>query len=78
VANASHELRTPLTVVKLRAEALREGALEEPEVATRFLSEIETEIDRLVRMVNDLLDLSRMEAGMDSGKRTLLNLAQLP
>jgi signal transduction histidine kinase len=77
VANASHELRTPLTVVKLRAEALREGALEEPEVALRFLSEIETEIDRLVRMVNDLLDLSRMEAGLDSGKRTLLNLGAI-
>jgi signal transduction histidine kinase len=77
VANASHELRTPLTVVKLRTEALREGALEEPEVATRFLSEIETEIDRLVRMVNDLLDLSRMEAGLDSGKRTLLNLGAI-
>jgi signal transduction histidine kinase len=77
VANASHELRTPLTVVKLRAEALREGALEDPEVANRFLSEIETEIDRLVRMVNDLLDLSRMEAGLDSGKRTLLNLGAI-
>jgi signal transduction histidine kinase len=77
VANASHELRTPLTVVKLRAEALREGALEEPEIALRFLSEIETEIDRLVRMVNDLLDLSRMEAGLDSGKRTLLNLGAI-
>jgi signal transduction histidine kinase len=77
VANASHELRTPLTVVKLRTEALREGALEDPEVAMRFLSEIETEVDRLVRMVNDLLDLSRMEAGMDDGKRTLLNLGAI-
>ena len=77
MANASHELRTPLTVVKLRAEALREGALEDPEVAKRFLAEIETEIDRLVRMVNDLLDLSRMEAGLDSGKRTLLNLGAI-
>ncbi len=74
VANASHELRTPLTVVKLRAEALREGALEDTEVAERFLGEIETEVDRLVRMVNDLLDLSRMEAGLDTGKRTALNL----
>jgi len=74
VANASHELRTPLTVVKLRAEALREGALDDVEVAERFLGEIETEIDRLVRMVNDLLDLSRMEAGLDSGKRGVLNL----
>jgi signal transduction histidine kinase len=74
VANASHELRTPLTVVKLRAEALREGALEDPEIAGRFLGEIEAEVDRLVRMVNDLLDLSRMEAGMHSGKRDLVNL----
>jgi signal transduction histidine kinase len=77
VANASHELRTPLTVVKLRAEALREGALEEPEIARRFLGEIETEIDRLVRMVNDLLDLSRMEAGLETSQRTLLNLSAI-
>jgi signal transduction histidine kinase len=77
VANASHELRTPLTVVKLRAEALREGAMEEPEVALRFLEEIEYEIDRLVRMVNDLLDLSRMEAGLESGKRAALNLSAI-
>ncbi|MEW5868080.1 MAG: HAMP domain-containing sensor histidine kinase [Chloroflexota bacterium] len=74
VANASHELRTPLTVVKLRTEALREGALEDTEVAVRFLTEIETEVDRLVRMVNDLLDLSRMEAGLAPGKRVRINL----
>jgi signal transduction histidine kinase len=77
VANASHELRTPLTVVKLRTEALQQGALDEPEVAGRFLDEIETEIDRLVRMVNDLLDLSRMEAGMDSNQRVPLNLSTI-
>ncbi len=77
VANASHELRTPLTVVKLRTEALREGALQDSEVAERFLSEIETEVDRLVRMVNDLLDLSRMEAGMIPGQRTTLNLGAI-
>jgi len=77
VANASHELRTPLTVVKLRAEALRGGALEEPDVAERFLGEIETEIDRLVRMVNDLLDLSRLEAGLEAGKRAQVNLSAI-
>ena len=74
VANASHELRTPLTVVKLRAEALREGALQDSEVAERFLGEIDSEVDRLVIMVNDLLDLSRMEAGLDSGQRVALDL----
>jgi len=77
VANASHELRTPLTAIKLRTEALREGALEEPEVAKQFLGEIDSEIDRVVRMVNDLLDLSRMEAGLEIGKRTILNLGTL-
>lgn len=77
VANASHELRTPLTVVKLHAEALRDGAIDEPEVANQFLSEIESEVDRLVRMVNDLLDLSRMEAGMISTKRSLINLSAI-
>jgi heavy metal sensor kinase len=77
VANASHELRTPLTVVKLRAEALRNGAMEEPAVAEQFLSEIEIEVDRLSFMVNDMLDLSRMEAGLASKQRSPLNLGTL-
>ena len=77
VANASHELRTPLTVVKLRAEALRNGAMEEPVVAEQFLSEIEIEVDRLSYMVNDMLDLSRMEAGLASKQRSPLNLGTL-
>ncbi len=74
VANASHELRTPLTTVKLRVEALRNGALEEPAVTEQFLSEIESEVDRLSRMVDDLLDLSRIEAGMAPKQRNSLNL----
>jgi signal transduction histidine kinase len=75
VANASHELRTPLTVVKLRTEALRDGALQEHAVAEQFLAEIESEVDRLGQMVNDLLDLSRMEAGLASKQRSILNMA---
>jgi two-component system OmpR family sensor kinase len=43
VANASHELRTPLTNIKLRAEALEDGALEDPEVARKFVQEIGSE-----------------------------------
>jgi signal transduction histidine kinase len=75
VANASHELRTPLTAVKLRAEALRNGALEDQAVAEQFTAEIEGEVDRLVCMVNDLLDLSRMEAGLVASQHNPLNLA---
>ncbi len=77
VANASHELRTPLTSVKLRVEALRTGAVNDPEVSERFLTEIEQEIDRLGKMVNDLLDLSRLEAGMESGKQDQVDLGLL-
>ncbi|HEX9117319.1 MAG TPA: HAMP domain-containing protein, partial [Anaerolineae bacterium] len=59
VANASHELRTPLTNIKLRAEALNNGALDDPVVARRFVGEIESEADRLGKMAGDLLSLSR-------------------
>ncbi len=75
VANASHELRTPLTSIKLRVEALRHGALDEPEVTDQFLAEIESEVDRLSRMVGDLLDLSRIETGLTSHEREPLDLA---
>jgi signal transduction histidine kinase len=74
VAYASHELRTPLTSIKLRVEALRNGALDDPPVTDRFLSEIESEVDRLSRMVNDLLDLSRIEAGLETTQLSPLNL----
>jgi signal transduction histidine kinase len=74
VAYASHELRTPLTSIKLRVEALRNGALDDPPITERFLSEIESEVDRLSRMVNDLLDLSRIEAGLGTNQLAPLNL----
>ena len=62
VANASHELRTPLTNIRLRAEALGDGALEDPTVARRFVGDIGTEANRLARMANDLLALTRQDA----------------
>lgn len=69
VANASHELRTPLTSIKLRVESLQSGALDDPPVTEQFLSEIESEVDRLSSMVNNMLDLSRIEAGLEPGER---------
>jgi len=77
VANASHELRTPLTSIKLRVEALRSGALEDLPVTQQFLAEIEGEVDRLSNMVNDLLDLSRIEAGLEASKRLPVNLTMV-
>ena len=63
VANASHELRTPLTSIRGFVEALEDGALGEPEMAQRFLGKIRTHADRMASLVQDLLDLSRLESG---------------
>ncbi|HSD30196.1 MAG TPA: ATP-binding protein [Vicinamibacteria bacterium] len=63
VANASHELRTPLTSIRGFVEALEDGALSEPETAARFLGKIRTHADRMTTLVEDLLELSRLESG---------------
>jgi signal transduction histidine kinase len=76
VANASHELRTPLTNIKLRVEALEEGALQDPSVARKFVREIGSEADRLSRMANDLLTLSRQQ-DMPQPVREPVNLSAL-
>jgi two-component system phosphate regulon sensor histidine kinase PhoR len=63
VANASHELRTPLTSIKGFVEALQDGALAVPATAQRFLGKIRTHADRMAALVEDLLELSRLESG---------------
>jgi len=63
VANASHELRTPLTSVRGFVEALEDGAIAEPVTAERFLGKIRTHADRMAALVEDLLELSRLESG---------------
>ena len=62
VANVSHELRTPLTAIKGCAETLADGAIADPEVSARFVSVIASHADRLTNLLNDLLDLSRLES----------------
>ncbi|HLF18805.1 MAG TPA: ATP-binding protein [Candidatus Omnitrophota bacterium] len=63
VANVSHELRTPLTSIKGYAETLLEGAIDDKANARDFLEIIYTDAGRLSNLVNDLLDLSRIESG---------------
>jgi signal transduction histidine kinase len=62
VANVSHELRTPLTSIKGMVETLRAGAVEDLDVRDRFLGTVESETDRLIRLVHDLLLLSRADS----------------
>jgi two-component system, OmpR family, phosphate regulon sensor histidine kinase PhoR len=63
VANASHELRTPLTSIRGFVEALEDGAAADPPTAERFLGKIHTHADRMGALVEDLLELSRLESG---------------
>ncbi|MCA9714957.1 MAG: PAS domain-containing protein [Myxococcales bacterium] len=63
VANVSHELRTPVGIVRANAETLLDGALERPELARRFLDAQLRASERLSNLVNDLLEISRIESG---------------
>ena len=61
VANVSHELKTPITSIKGFAETLLDGAMEDKETAKSFISIIDKESGRLFNIIEDLLDLSRLE-----------------
>jgi two-component system phosphate regulon sensor histidine kinase PhoR len=62
VANASHELRTPVAAIRGAAETLLSGALERPEAARAFVEIVHRQAERLARLTQDLLDLSRLES----------------
>ena len=62
VSNVSHELRTPLTTMRSYLEALADGAWQDQNIAPTFLNVTQTETERMIRLVNDLLQLSRMDS----------------
>lgn len=62
VANVSHELRTPLTTMRSYLEALADGAWRDENIAPNFLEVTQTETERMIRLVNDLLKLSKMDS----------------
>jgi two-component system sensor histidine kinase SenX3 len=73
VANASHELKTPAASIQAGAETLRHAIGDDPVAATRFAAQLERDAIRLSRIISDLLDLSRLEAGSDLAERVRLD-----
>lgn len=77
VSNVSHELRTPLTSMRSYIEALADGAWQDPDLAPRFLEVTQNETDRMIRMIQDLLHLSRIDAGKSELEVELVDLTEL-
>lgn len=65
IADVSHELRTPLTTIRGNLNLLQRGAIDDPELRGEALHEIESEVDRMSRMVGDLLLLAQADAGLN-------------
>ncbi len=74
LSTVSHELRTPLTSIKAFAEILLDNQGEDQDTQIRFLEIINNESERLARLINDLLDLAKIESGTVKWKMELLDL----
>lgn len=77
VANVSHELRTPVAVIQSSAEALIDGAHEDPVMAKQFTGAIHRHAQRLTALISDLLDLSRLEGTGDASALESVDLQPL-
>lgn len=79
VANVSHELRTPVAVIRANAETLLAGAKDDPQIADKLLEGLHRNAERLARILADLLDLSRLDAGqyrLDVGPVCMRDIAE--
>lgn len=77
VSNVSHELKTPLTSIRMFAEMLAEGRVDERDRQGKYLRIISAESARLTRLINNVLDFARMERGAPSGERRPCDLVEI-
>ena len=76
MANISHDLRTPLTKKKAKAEMIRDLSGDNPEKRAKHLKVMIDETDRLSSLVNDILDLSKLQAGVTEINRSVFDLSE--
>ena len=74
VSNVSHELRTPIASIKALAETLMGGAVNDAEIANDFLGKLNTEIDKVTQIVQELSELSRIESGETTLQKTSFDI----
>jgi two-component system phosphate regulon sensor histidine kinase PhoR len=77
VANVSHEIKTPVTAIRGFAETLLDGALYDMGHAEKFLQTIKVQSERINRLVDDLLTLSRVELGVIKMDRTGVDISEI-
>ncbi|GMQ81728.1 MAG: hypothetical protein BMS9Abin05_1163 [Rhodothermia bacterium] len=77
VASVSHELKTPLTAIRMFAETLRMGRFADPHERTEFLGTIVNESERLTRLLNNVLDFSKIEKGTETYNPKPTSLAKV-
>ena len=65
VSNVSHELRSPISSIRAMLETLEDGAIDDKEVANDFLKRMQKDVERMTSMVDNLLELSRIESGQE-------------
>jgi signal transduction histidine kinase len=75
--SVSHELRTPLTAIRGHVSALREGVVDDPELAAHSLEIVQAETQRLERLVGDILDLAKLDAHRFTVLREEVDMEQL-
>ena len=75
VSNVSHELRTPLSSIKAMAETLEDGGLADARINSDYIRRIHVETDRMTTLVNDLLDLTRLQSGQDDMETQPVDIA---
>ena len=77
VSNVSHELRSPITSISVMLETLESGAINDEIVRDKYLERISGEVTRMTLLINDLLELSRIESGVDQIEMDHLNLVSI-